>query len=196
MSATDSAPSTLRRWLSTLPILVVLFAVLVQWTGSQLQSKVIQAGEGVWPGYGSELRREPVQPTAPEPPEQTPTATERVDQDLIGDLLGDDTPANETEGVDQDLIGDLLGDLDSQPSSGIDEDLIGDLLGEPTVDPDAQTPAQARYERQLESYEREQARVASILERRTEGVQRFSAVDLGLESFVGWGGVGWLAARP
>ncbi len=186
MSATDTAPSTLRRWLSTLPILVVLFAVLVQWTGSQLQSKVIQAGEGVWPGYGSELRREPVQPTAPEPPEQTPTAAKGVDQDLIGDLLGDDTPADETEGVDQDLIGDLLGDQDSEPSSGIDEDLIGDLLGEPTVDPDAQTPAQARYERQLESFEREQARVASILERRTEGVHRFSAVDLALESFVGW----------
>ena len=217
MSANDQAPSSLRRWLSTLPILVVLMAVLVQWTGSQLQSKVIQAGEDFWPGYGSELRREPVQPEKPEPVEQTPSANEDVDQDLIGDLLGEDTPSDAEEGVDQDLIGDLLADEDSEPTNGIDDDLIGDLLadqdsaptdgidddligdllgdaegdvdqdligdllGEPTVDPAAE-----RYTRQLESYEREQERVASILERRTESVQRFAAVDLALESFVGW----------
>ena len=247
MSAHDKAPSPLRRWLSTLPILVVLMAVLVQWTGSQLQSKVIQAGEGFWPGYGSELRREPVQPTPPVPPKETPAAGEGVDQDLIGDLLGDDTPSDaQDDGVDQDLIGDLLGDEASDPTAsdpkasdpggidedligdlladepeeaaadgidedligdlladadedaegvdqdligdllgdsneGVDQDLIGDLLGEPKVD-----PAQERYARQLESYEREQERVSSILERRSEGVQRFAVVDLALESFVGW----------
>lgn len=246
MSAHDKAPSPLRRWLSTLPILVVLMAVLVQWTGSQLQSKVIQAGEGFWPGYGSELRREPVQPTPPVPPKETPAAGEGVDQDLIGDLLGDDTPSDaQDDGVDQDLIGDLLGDEGSDPKGsdpegsdpdgidedligdlladepeapadgidedligdlladadaddegvdqdligdllgdsdeGVDQDLIGDLLGEPKVD-----PAQERYARQLETYEREQERVTSILARRSEGVARFAVVDLALESFVGW----------
>ena len=195
LSAHDQAPSPLRRWLSTLPILVVLMAVLVQWTGSQLQSKVIQAGEGFWPGYGSELRREPVQPERPQAPKEAPTATEGVDQDLIGDLLGDEASEPASDGVDQDLIGDLLaeeepaadgvdddliGDLLADEGD-VDQDLIGDLLGEPSVD-----PAQERYTRQLESYEREQERVASIVERRTQSVQRFASVDLALESFVGW----------
>lgn len=243
MSAKDTPPSPLRRWLSTLPILAVLLAVLVQWTGSQLQSKVIQAGESFWPGYGSELRREPIAPTPPTPPKESPASTEGVDQDLIGDLLGsdeaadaregvdedligdlladeatvdedgidddligdllaDEAPEAEDDGIDDDLIGDLLADEASEPEAdedavdddligdllggddGIDTDLIGDLLGEPEAD--AVSPAQARYARQLEAYEREQERVTSIAERRSESVQRFARVDLALESFVGW----------
>lgn len=238
----SAPPSKLRRFASTLPILAVLLAVLVQWNGSQLQSKVIQTGEHFWPGYGSELRRAPTRPEAPEPPSPTETQDEDVDQDLIGDLLGGDEEGSEADdgidadligdlladdpaedpaasedngslidddligdlladepiaeepaaggspdGVDDDLIGDLLADEPGPESTssedGVDNDLIGDLLGEPT---DKVDPAQARYERQVAAFKREQERYDDILARRTPAVKRYAAVDMALDEFITW----------
>jgi TRAP-type C4-dicarboxylate transport system permease large subunit len=119
--------------LSTLPILVLLVAVLAQWTASSLQSRVIALGESMWPGYGAELRRAPEAPVAPEPPAEE--ADDGVDQGLLNDLLGGSADAEEPsdDGVDQDLLGALLAD-DPEPTpvpeGQVDEDLLGALLAD------------------------------------------------------------------
>lgn len=130
----------MRRFLSTVPTLLLLCAVVLIWTAGQTSAQLIQLGESIWPGYALHLRN-------PRPPVATPTQTTAVpsgDDDLINDLLGeDDASTGSNSGADDALIDDLLGDLGDAPSddgSGADEALIDDLLGDlPSDDPP--TPA-------------------------------------------------------
>lgn len=106
----------MRRVLSTLPVFLLLSFVVLVWTAGQASAQLIMLGESIWPGYAIHLRI-----AKPDPAPTTATDDAASDDNLIGDLLGD-----EPSGADDDLIGDLLGD----GASGADDDLISDLLGD------------------------------------------------------------------
>ena len=179
-------PTSRWAWLTTLPALLLLGVLVGHWTASQASGRVVQLGEALWEGYASELRRD-----AP-PPEPPKAESARADDDLIGDLLGDDEPQ-----ADDDLIGDLLADEPAAPGEpGADDALIADLLGDqdaPKADdaliddllgkaPSAPAvdEAAARYERQRAAWEDAQARV-------TGSVKAFRTLDHAVSDFAVWG---------
>ncbi len=144
MSSGFERDGALRRWLSTVPALLLLSWAVFNWTANALSGKMIEVGEAVWPGYAIELR---VDREAPEPPQAkveaaAPASEAGADDALIGDLLGDDAPGASTDGADDALIGDLLEDADGPAAdpTGADDALIGDLLdGEDVPDAAAAT---------------------------------------------------------
>ena len=106
----------MRRFLSTTPALLLLAFAVLAWTSSQSQSRIIQLGERLWPGYALHLRR-----PAPPPREPSPEAGPAADDDLIEGLLGD-------EGSDDALIGDLLEGEQVAGAPSAEDSLIADLL--------------------------------------------------------------------
>jgi TRAP-type C4-dicarboxylate transport system permease large subunit len=206
--------SALRRWLSTVPALLLLSWALVNWTANALSGKMIQIGEAVWPGYAIELRVEKAPPTPPEP--ETPKEAEAVPTDagaddaLIGDLLGDEAAADPT-GADDALIGDLLGE-DEAPAedpTGADDALIGDLLADeaPAAEPDPTgaddaligdllgdepaAAAPAEPEEPLptlqELYEKDLAKYEATQAKLTPAIKAFRWVDTNLGALSLWG---------
>lgn len=142
MSSGFQRDGALRRWLSTVPALLLLSWAVFNWTANALSGKMIEIGESVWPGYAIELR---VDRPEPEPPAETveakaPAGEPGADDALIGDLLGDDAPSG--DGADDALIDDLLSDdAPAAPPdpTGADDALIDDLLSDeapPTPAPD------------------------------------------------------------
>lgn len=130
MSHSSTSEGPTRRWLSTLPVLLLLAGTVLHWVASGVSGRVIRLGGDIWPGYALELR---VDRARPEVVAAIAQPTAEADDDLIGDLLGDDAPAD--GGADDDLIGDLLAEEpvdDGGPDEdGADDALIGDLLAEP-----------------------------------------------------------------
>ena len=204
--------SALRRWLSTVPALLLLSWALVNWTSNALSGKMIQIGEAVWPGYAIELRIDKDPPAAPQPAAPASPTDAGADDDLIGDLLGDDAPAAaDPSGADDALIGDLLGDdapAAAPDPTGADDALIGDLLGdEPPAAPDptgaddaligdllgdvAPTAAPATPAEPLptldEIYEQDLERYEATQARLTPGIKAFRWVDTRLGELSLWG---------
>ncbi len=148
------------RRLATFATLLLLVALLVQWTSSQLRSEMGALGERMWPGYGVELREEPERPERPEPPtavEADPKNNKAVPSDI--DDSGDDED-------------DLLGDLD---------DLLEDedVKSEEQLGKEKHAAALVAYEQSMAAYER-------AIERRTPGLRAYAAVDLVLFSVFTW----------
>jgi TRAP-type C4-dicarboxylate transport system permease large subunit len=85
----DPSKQAALRWPITLPCLLLLGALVAQWTGTQLCSSIVQVGEQMWPGYGAELRQEPEPPPPrPEPPPQRPEARSQRPTSVVDDVLG------------------------------------------------------------------------------------------------------------
>ncbi len=180
--------SPLRRWLSTLPVLLLLLATVLHWSASELSGSMIRAGEAIWPGYAVELRRDRPRP---EPPAAAASQTgPAANDDLIGDLLGEDAAAPAAQGqADEALIGDLLGEAAPAPpqqEGAADDDLIGDLLGEPAApatDKAAEAAAldQTLYQEDLAAWESAQAQ-------RSAGLLAWRTLDTGLGEIAVQGG--------
>ena len=178
-----------RRWLSTVPALLLLVWTVVHWTASELSGRMIEVGGEIWPGYALDLRRDQPRPEPPAPPQAA--AKSAADDDLIGDLLGDDAPPAPPPAdgeADDALIGDLLGDdlpAAAPPADGeADDALIGDLLGDdqPAAAPVAAGPdPSAVYADDLAVWQSNQDRL-------TPSVRAFRAVDQALGAVAVWGG--------
>ncbi len=144
--AADGEGQGFGRGLATFATLLLLGALLVQWTSSQLGSEMASLGERLWPGYGVGLREEPTPPLRPEPPGAEPAAESsghgespgsgvNVDE-ILGELEGDaEAPSGDEEAVDLDGI---LGQVEADPA-GEDEavDLDG-ILGRVAADEGAE----------------------------------------------------------
>ena len=158
----DSSPEgPVRRWLSTIPVLVLLGGTALHWMAQEASGQLISVGESIWPGYAIHLRVKAEEPAPAPAAEATPQPGAGTDDALIGDLLGADAapaaaPAPPAPGAADDaLIGDLLG-ADAAPAEApaapaappapgaADDALIGDLLGAdaaaPAPDGAAPTP--------------------------------------------------------
>ena len=201
-SPSQGPESPARRWLSTLPVLLLLVGTVTHWVASGVSGRVIRLGGEIWPGYALELR---VDRPRPEPVAVEQPADEGADDDLIGDLLGEE--AND-DGADDALIGDLLaeeadddgaddaliGDLlaeeadkapapDKANDDGADDALIGDLLGEaPPADaaPKAAPPPATPTVDRIGEWEANEAR-------KTSALRAFRAFDHALAAFTTWG---------
>ncbi|HGG56646.1 MAG TPA: C4-dicarboxylate ABC transporter, partial [Nannocystis exedens] len=149
------------RRLATFATLLLLVALLVQWTSSQLRSEMGALGERMWPGYGVELREEPERPVPPTAVEVTANPT--TDKAVLSDSESGD------EALEED---DLLGDLD-------------DLLEDEDVKSEAQL-AEEKHAAALEVYEQKLAAYERALERRTPTLRVYAAVDLALFSIFTW----------
>ncbi len=154
------------RRLATFATLLLLVALLVQWTSSQLRSEMGALGESMWPGYGVELREEPELPLRPEPlgPELPSTAAVSASKDN-----SDADGGGAAEDEDED---DLLGSLD-------------DLLEDEDVKSDEQLAAE-KHAAALVAYDQSMVAYESALERRTPALRAYAAVDLVLFSIFTW----------
>ena len=82
-----------RRWLSTLPVLVLLVAAVAHGTAEKLHAQLLKLGEKNWPGYAA-LRVDPVTPECD--PKQfeagavLPPAPKTEEDELLDDLLDDE----------------------------------------------------------------------------------------------------------
>jgi TRAP-type C4-dicarboxylate transport system permease large subunit len=206
--------SVLRRWFSTVPALLLLVWAVFNWTANSLSGKMIQVGEDMWQGYAIELRLDrgpPVAPAAANPAAATPGADDDLigdllgddgaDDDLIGDLLADEAPAappattpavpKTNDGADDDLIGDLLADEEPPPAAipatadGADDDLIGDLL-EGEDTPAPPVAAQAGPTLQ-DFYEEDLAKYEAAQARLTPTIRAYRWVDTHLGDISVWG---------
>ncbi len=174
MSHSTKPEGPLRRWLSTLPVLVLLVGVVLHWVSSGVSGQLIRIGDEVWPGYAIDLRRDLPRP---EPQAASAKPASSADDDLIGDLLGE--PAAPT-GADDALINDLLDDPSAPPGAGqADDELIGDLLGEPPGTAPAAAPAPPA--------EDAIARWEAIEARKTPAVKAFRAIEGALSAFTASG---------
>ena len=109
------------RGFTTFATLLLLGALLLQWTSSQLGSEMASLGERLWPGYGVGLREEPTPPPRPEPPGSSEQGEDRGQGPRTGGPAGD-------LGVDVDgILGSLEGDA-AGPSGEEAVDLDG-ILG-------------------------------------------------------------------
>lgn len=89
MPPPDLADGLARR-LATWACTALLGLVVAQWLGANVQMALIQAGERMWPGYGSELRGEPEPPVAPAPEPTVPaSATESAGPVDIAKILNE-----------------------------------------------------------------------------------------------------------
>ena len=53
----DSSPEgPVRRWLSTIPVLVLLGGTALHWMAQEASGQLISVGESIWPGYAIHLR--------------------------------------------------------------------------------------------------------------------------------------------
>lgn len=181
-----------RRWLSTVPALVLLSWTVLHWTANTLSGQMIAWGGEIWDGYALDLRRDLDPPTPPDPAAAAPAEDDGADDDLIGDLLGEDAPADAppAEGeADDALIGELLDEAPAEPApppaeGEADDALIGDLLGEAPTD---DAPSASDTEAAQAAYEAELARYDSVQARLTPSVRAYRSVDRFLGAVALWG---------
>jgi TRAP-type C4-dicarboxylate transport system permease large subunit len=144
---------------ATAVCLALLLLLVVQWLGANAQSSLIRLGERLWPGYGSELRREPEPPVPPaEPPPSAPA------------------PDAERPAAEDDPIAALLAEEDAkQAAAGVPVKSAAD-------------EARERHAERVRRYEEAAAQHADIVARRTAAVRAFSAVERGLAAASAWVG--------
>lgn len=86
----DSSRSrALRGWLSTLPAVLILVAVILHGTGEKVHARLLQTGESLWPGYAS-LRVDPVKPTCDPNAAAAEPAPDEGGDDFLDDLMGEE----------------------------------------------------------------------------------------------------------
>lgn len=159
---------------ATWSCLALLVLLVVQWLGSNAQSALIQLGERVWPGYGSDLRREPETPVPPAA--EVSPLTDASEQAAVDELVkleaGGSPPADDAG--KQDLIYDILTDEDAaQAAAGAAVKTAADAASE-------------RDAARMRHHEQARARHADIVARRTAAVRAFSAVERGLGDVSAW----------
>ena len=102
MSDSSKNSSGLVRFISTIPILVLLLTVIAFGTGEKSHSRLLAIGDSVWPGY-FKMRVDPVQPscnpqTAGEVQEAPAAAEEEGDAlDDLDDLFGEEDEVSEED---------------------------------------------------------------------------------------------------
>lgn len=103
-----------RRWLSTLPVLLLLVVAVAHGTGEKLHAQLLKFGENNWPGYAL-LRSDPVPPECD--PKQfeagavLPVTPKTEEDELLDDLL-DDSPDDADLDADAEAGTGDQGDLD------------------------------------------------------------------------------------
>lgn len=105
----DAQPTAVRTWLSTLPALAVLLLIVAQGTSEMVQARMLALGEELWSGY-ADLRADPPAPTCDpatgSAPDAAPAAGDapkpvnKADDDLLGELFGDDGAGPNAEAVE------------------------------------------------------------------------------------------------
>ena len=203
MSHAPQPEGPLRRWGSTLPVLVLLVGTVLHWVAAGASGRLIRLGGELWPGYALELRRDLPRPEASAPADAPPQGD--ADDALIGDLLGgaptenggaddaligdllDDAPPTENGGADDALIGDLLDDAPpaAPPEPGeADDALIGDLLDDapPSVAPPRTAPAPPPEVTVDPTVAWE-----AVEARKTPAVRAFRRVEVTVSAFTAWG---------
>ncbi len=158
--AADGEGQGVGRRLATFATLLLLGALLLQWTSSQLGSEMASLGERVWPGYGVGLREEPTPPLRPEPPSAEPAAPSSgqgeaegsgVDVDeILGELAegGAEAPSGEEGAVDLDGI---LGQVEAEPAGGEEGEVdLDGILGQVEAGEEAESAGGDRGEVDLD----------------------------------------------
>lgn len=141
---------------------ILLGLLVAQWFGEGLRALLIQSGERMWPGYGSELRREPEPPVPP---------------DLADSQSSPAPPPSTAEAkADDDLVNALLGDEEEETKAKQDAEAAKR----------AEAEARARREEKLRRYEEAKAEHADRLARRTASVRAYAAVEGGIADASAW----------
>lgn len=160
----DPAATSLARRATTGAVLVVLGVIIAGWLGSGIQRLLLQVGERVWPGYGSELRQEPTPPIPPaaeqaEAPAEAPkSAEQKADDDLVAALLAEEEAA-----------------------AAAKDKAAAEAAKKAEVE-----AARARAEAARRRHEEEVRRYEDRIARRTPGLQTFAAIERRVSAACGW----------
>lgn len=185
----DSSPEgPVRRWLSTVPVLVLLAGTALHWMAQEASGQLISVGESLWPGYAIHLRVKAEDPAPADAPAVAPAGEAgggTTDDALIGDLLGEAPAAAPPAGAPDDaLIGDLLGEAPPAAPAGAppapgaaDDALIGELLG---GDAPAAAPAPEAAPEAVTAPEAPPPEM-------TAGAAVYRQVDYAISTFAVWG---------
>lgn len=156
----EGAPSRLRLLSSTTPVIALLLGVVVYNTFVLVYSQMSSLGESWYPGY-HELREAPTPPGC-DPDKAIEAAPE--EEDLFDGILEPEAD----------------GEPAAKPTADEEDDaLLDDLLGEEKVDNSAALQAAQAAQAQCKA---RWVKHKSILERRTEDVERFRTVERWVEA--------------
>lgn len=186
------------RWVMVLSILALLVSVLGYKTASDLQARMQDAGESIWPGYAL-IRLDPQRPTCdPAAFDQKAAAAPATGEDaLVDDLLDDEdegeaAPRPSPTAAEDDLVDDLLDDEEApaaeEGGAEDDDDLIDDLLDEEEGGDAAASDVSAlAMQAAKEKCEAAHAAYTAQLGQITDGLRRFKVVEGAFEAVVKWG---------
>ncbi|MGB0589329.1 MAG: TRAP transporter large permease subunit [Myxococcota bacterium] len=191
MSAGPASGGRLRTWGSTLPVVLLLVAVIGYGTAELLHGQLLTLGEHWWPEY-HQLRHDPEEPACDPDAIAVVAPEDDEEEDLLDDILEDEDDESD------DASGTAPGPSEAAPPSleddEADEALLDDLLEDdeddeddeasPTGRQDAAAAAKVAAEAARAKCRAKHALYADIQTRITPGVVRFRTFETGVAAAV------------
>ena len=188
MSAGPASGGRLRTWGSTLPVVLLLVAVIGYGTAELLHGQLLTLGEHWWPEY-HQLRHDPEEPSCDPNAIAVVAPEDDEEEDLLDDILEDEDDESD------DASGTAPGPGEATPPSPEDDEddeaLLDDLLEDdeddeasPTGRQDAAAAAKVAAEAARAKCRAKHALYADIQTRITPGVVRFRTFETGVAAAV------------
>ena len=161
-----------RRWLSTVPVLLLLVTVVAHGTAEKLHAQLLKIGEENWPGYAT-MRTDPARPEC-DPESYGKQAAEEPEGDPLLEELIEDSGGDEAEGA-------AAEGADEGAAEGDEDALLEDLVG---VEESSSGPSEEAIKAAKEACQARHDDYESRLARLTPGLERFRWFETSLASGV------------